>query len=77
MLFSTDSRTLNGKDPVLTSGEPLEQVITPLGPISVSLKSAMKDEPNIELRCCSTCSKTLVFPIKNARSYPEKHCFTE
>ena len=47
MLFSTDSRTLNGKDPVLTSGEPLEQVITPLGPISVSMKMAMRDKPNI------------------------------
>ena len=57
--------------------KPLEQVITPRGPFMVSLKSAMKDEPNIELRCCSTCSKTLVFSVKITRSYSEKHCFTE
>ena len=47
MLFSTDSRTLNGKDPVLTSGEPLEQVITPLGPFMASRNLAMRDKPNI------------------------------
>ena len=52
VLFST----FNGKDHhVVTPGEPLEQVITPRGPISVSLKLAMKDEPNIGLRSCSTC----------------------
>ena len=44
--------------------KPLEQVITPRGPFMVSIKMAMKNEPNIKLRCCSTCSKTLVFSVK-------------
>ena len=45
---------------MLTSSEPLEQVITPRGPFMASRKVAMKSEPNIELRC----SKTLVSSIK-------------
>ena len=53
VLFSTCSQTSNGHDHVVSPGEPLEQVITPRGPISVSLKLAMKDEPNIGLRSCS------------------------
>ena len=53
VLFSNFSQTSNGQDPVVSPGEPLEQVITPRGPISVSLKLAMKDEPNIGLRSCS------------------------
>ena len=40
-------------------GAPLVQVITLCGPFMVSRKLAMKDEPNIGLRCCSTCSKIL------------------
>ena len=57
VFFSTYSQTFNDEDPMVTSGEPLEQVTTPRGPSMVSLNVAMKDEPNIELRCCSTCSK--------------------
>ena len=76
-LFSTYSQTLKWVTSCASSGEPLEQVITLRGPFMASRKVATKSEPNIELRCCSTCSKTLVFSIKNARSYPEKHCFTE
>ena len=54
VLFSPYSQTLNVQDPVLSPGEPLEQVTTPL-----SLKLAMKDEPNIGLRSCMNCSKIL------------------
>ena len=53
VLFSPCSQTSNGHDPVLSPGEPLEQVITLRGPFMASRKVAMKDEPNIELRCCS------------------------
>ena len=53
VLFSTYAQTSHGKDPVLTSGEPLEQVITLRGPISVSIKMVMRHEPNMALRCCS------------------------
>ena len=74
-LFSTCSQTLNGQDPVLTSGEPLEQVITPLGPFMASRKMAMTHEPNTKLRRSRNLF-VLVFSIKNARSYPAKHCFT-
>ena len=53
-LFSNFSQTSNGHDPVLTSFEPLEQVITPRGPFVVNIKIwAVKDEPNMALRCCS------------------------
>ena len=38
LLFSTCSQTSNGHDHVVSPGEPLKQVITPRGPISVSLK---------------------------------------
>ena len=43
-------KLLMGKNPMVTPGEPLEQVITPRGPFMVSLNLAMKDEPNIGLR---------------------------
>ena len=42
-------------------GQLLEQVITPRGPILVSRKLAVRHEPNIGLRCCSTCSKITSF----------------
>ena len=76
-LFSTYAQTSNGQNLVVTLGQPLEQVITLRGPFLVSRKLATKDAPNIGLRCCSTCSKTLVLSIKITRSYPAKHCFTE
>ena len=53
VFFSTYSQTLNGHDPVLTSGYPLEQVITLRGPFLVGRKLTMRHEPNIEFRCCS------------------------
>ena len=52
-LFWTCSQTLNGHDPVLTSGEPIEQVTTLRGPFVVSAKMAMRHEPNIVSRRCS------------------------
>ena len=55
---------------MLTSGEPLEQVITPLGPFMASRKMAMKHEPNTKLRRSINLHFLLVFSIKNARSYP-------
>ena len=39
VLFSTYAQTSNGQDPVLTSGDPLQQAITPRGPLSVSIKN--------------------------------------
>ena len=53
VFFWTHSQTSNGHDPVVTSGEPLEQVTTLCGPFMVSRKFAMKDDSNIGLRCCS------------------------
>ena len=44
-----------------TSGEPLEQVMTLRGPFMVNRKLAMKDEPHIELRCCSRWAKITIF----------------
>ena len=75
-LFSNFSQTSNGQDPVLTSGEPLEQVIIPLGPFMASRKTAMKHEPNTKLRRSRNLHFLPVFSMKNARSYPAKHCFT-
>ena len=51
VLFRTCSQTLLKHDQVVALGEPLAQVIPPRGPCMVSRKMAMKDEPNIELRC--------------------------
>ena len=53
VLFSTFSQTSNAHDYVVTRGEPLEQVITLRGPFVVSIKMAMRHEPNMALRCCS------------------------
>ena len=50
VLLSTYSQTSNGQNPMVTLGQPLVQMITPRGPILVSRKLAMKEEPNIELR---------------------------
>ena len=53
VIFWTHPRASNRQNPVVTSGEPLEQAITQLRPILVSRKLAMRHEPNIVLRCCS------------------------
>ena len=53
VLFSTFSQTSNAHDYVVTRGEPLEQVITLRGPFVVSIKMAMRHEPNMALGCCS------------------------
>ena len=64
VLFSTYAQTSNGHDPVPTSGEPLEQVITLGGPISVSIKMAMRHEPNMALRLLLKMSKNTCFSNK-------------
>ena len=46
-------------------------MITPCGQILVSRKLAIRDERNIRLRCSTNVKKSLVLPIKNARSCPE------
>ena len=51
MLFWTHSQTLNEHDLVVTSFEPVVQVITPRGPFLISRKLTIRDEPNIRLRC--------------------------
>ena len=42
-------------------------MITLREPILVSRKLAMRHEPDIGLRCRSTCSKITIFPMKNTR----------
>ncbi len=64
VLFWTHSQTLNG--PVVTSFEPLVQVITPRGPFLVSRKLTIRDEPNIRLRCSRIVHFLHVFSMKNA-----------
>ena len=72
----TCSQTFNGQDQVVTSCEPLVQVIPLRGPFMVSRKLAMKDEPNIGSRCSRHVQCSLVLPIKFGRSCSVKHCFT-
>ena len=57
-------KLLMDKNPMVTPGEPLEQVITPRGPFMVSLNLTMRDEPNIGLRSCMDCSKIPWIPDK-------------
>ena len=56
VLFSTCSQTSNEQDLRVSFGEPLKHVITLRGPFIVSRKLAIRDDPNIRLRCEMTTS---------------------
>ena len=45
-------------------GEPLMHVITLRGPFMVNSKLAIRDEPNIRLRCSRNVKHSLVLPMK-------------
>ena len=62
---STCSQTENVWDPVVIFGEPLKHVITLRGQILVSRKLAIRDDPNIRLRCSRKVEKHLFYRWKH------------
>ena len=50
-------------------GEPLKHVITLRGPFMVSTKLAIRDDPNIRLRCSRNVKHSLVLPMEKKRGF--------
>ena len=50
-----------GKIQGVASGEPLKHLITPCGKFLVSRKFAIRDEPNVWLRCSSNVKRHLFY----------------
>ena len=67
MCLLSSPHSQNGLDPANTFGEPLKHVITLRGQILVSRKFAIRDGPNVRLRCSRNVKKALVSPMKNTR----------